>query len=89
MYDHHAMRPEELRNLLRRRPFIPIRIHLTDGTVYDVRHPEMALLTRSTVEIGTERKQGSGIADDVVYCSLVHIVRVENLNGQQRASEPS
>ena len=81
------MRPEELRTLLRRRPFVPIRIHLTDGTIYDVRHPEMALLTRSTVEIGVEKQEGSGIADDVVYCSLVHIVRVENVNGQQRASE--
>ena len=81
------MRPEELRTLLRRRPFVPIRIHLTDGTVYDVRHPEMALLTRSTVEIGVEKREGSGIADDVVYCSLVHIVRVENVNAQQTPSE--
>jgi hypothetical protein len=77
------MRPEELRNLLRRRPFVPIRIHLTDGTTYDVRHPEMAFLTRSTVEVGIEHQEGSGIADDVIYCSLIHVVRVENLNGQQ------
>lgn len=76
------MRPEELKALLRRQPFVPIRIVLSDGTTYDVRHPEMALLTRSTVEIGFEKQVGSGIADDVVYCSLVHIVRVENLNGQ-------
>ena len=81
------MRPEELRTLSRRRPFVPIRIHLTDGTVYDVRDPEMALLTRSTVEIGVEKREGSGIADDVVYCSLVHIVRVENVNAQQTPSE--
>jgi hypothetical protein len=81
------MRAEELRGLLRRRPFVPIRIHLTDGTAYDVRHPEMAFLARSTVEIGVEKQEGSGIADDVVYCSLVHIVRVDNLNGQQTPSE--
>ena len=76
------MRPEELRTLLRREPFVPIRIHLTDGKTYDIKHPEMALLTRSTVEIGLEGQDGSGIADDVVYCSLVHIVRVDNLNGR-------
>jgi len=81
------MRPEELRTLLRRRPFVPIRIHLMDGTVYDVRHPEMALLTRSTVEIGVEKQEGNGIADDVDYCSLVHIVRVDDLDGQQTESE--
>ncbi len=81
------MRPEELRNLLRRKPFMPIRLHLTDGTTYDVRHPEMAMLTRSTVDIGIEKERGSGIADDVVYCSLVHIVRVENLNGNGASPE--
>ena len=75
------MRPEELRGLLRRRPFVPIRLYLTDGMTYDVRHPEMAILTRSTVNIGLEEQEGSGIADEMVYCSLVHIVRVENLNG--------
>ncbi len=76
------MRAEELRNLLSRRPFVPIRIYFTDGTTYDVKHPEMALLTRSTVEIGLEEQEGSRIADRVVYCSLGHIVRVENLDGQ-------
>ena len=76
------MRAEELRALLARRPFVPIRVYFTDGTTYDVKHPEMALLTRSTVEIGLEQQEGSGIADQVVYCSLVHIVRVENLDGR-------
>ena len=76
------MRPEELRILLRRQPFVPIRIHFTDGTAYEVKHPEMAMLTRSTIEIGMEEQEGSGIAENVVYCSLVQIVRVENLNGQ-------
>ncbi len=76
------MRAEELRNLLSRRPFVPIRFYFTDGTTYDVKHPEMTLLTRSTVEIGLAEKEEARIADRVVYCSLAHIVRVENLDGQ-------
>jgi len=78
------MRPEELRVLLRRQPFIPMRLFLSDGTTYDIRHPEMALLTRSTIEIGIEEKPGRGIADEVVYCSLLHVVRVEDLDEQSR-----
>jgi hypothetical protein len=77
------MRPEELRTLLRRKPFVPIRLYFTDGSTYDIRHPEMALLTRSTVEIGVEEVEGSGIADAVHYCTLIHIVRAENLNGHR------
>ena len=30
-----------------------------------------------------EEVEGSGIADNVVYCSLVHIVRVENPDGAE------
>ena len=78
-----TMRAEELRQLLDRRPFVPIRLYFTDGTTYDIRHPEMALLTRSTVEIGLPKDQASKIADRVVYCTLLHIVRVENLDGQR------
>jgi hypothetical protein len=81
------MRPEQLRALLRRQPFVPIRVHLSDGTTYDIRHPEMAFLTRSTVEIGIETEIGSGIADRVMYCSLVHVVRVENLDGQSAGKD--
>jgi hypothetical protein len=75
-----AMRAEETRAQLSRRPFTPLRIHLTDGTTYDIRHPEMALLTRSSIEIGIEGQPGSLIADQVMYCSLLHVVRIENLN---------
>lgn len=77
-----VMRPEELRTLLRRQPFIPIRVYLSDGTTYEIHHPEMALLTRSTVEIGIEEQKGSGVADRVMHCSLVHVVRIENVDGQ-------
>jgi hypothetical protein len=80
------MRAETLEELLRRRPFVPIRLHLSDGTTCDIRHPEMALLTRSTVDIGVAEQDGTTIADRVVNCSLLHVVKVENLDGQATLS---
>jgi hypothetical protein len=62
-------------------------LHLTDGKTFDIRHPEMALLTRSTVELGTETEPGSGIAETFHYVSLVHIVRVEFLDAKTRPVE--
>ena len=79
---NECMRPEELRQLLDRRPFVPVRLHFSDGTAYEIRHPEMAFLTRSTVEIGISEKEGVRIFDRVIYCTLLHIVRVEDVNGQ-------
>lgn len=83
------MRAEELRQLLDRRPFVPVRLYFSDGTAYDIRHPEMAFLTRSTVEIGISEKEGVRIFDRVIYCTLLHIVRVEDLNGQTPRTEAS
>ena len=34
------MRPEDLRNFLRQKPFRPFRVTLTDGRIYEIRHPE-------------------------------------------------
>jgi hypothetical protein len=37
-------RSEELRHLLRQRPFQPFRVHLTNGKVLDVVCPEISLI---------------------------------------------
>lgn len=73
------MRPEELTELLRVRPFVPLRIHLTDGQVYDVYHPDLVLVLRQRVDIGLQPDPTTGVLDRVVHCSLLHVVRVEEL----------
>lgn len=45
------MRPDDLRELLRQQPFRPFRLYLLESTVYEVRHRDFALVTRSTVTI--------------------------------------
>jgi hypothetical protein len=73
------MAPEDLLRFLQRRPFEPIRIVLTDGTTYEVHHPEMVLPARRTAEIGIPQDQGQPIADRILTVSLLQIVRVEPL----------
>jgi hypothetical protein len=75
------MRPEELRELLTTRPFVPLRIHLTDGKSFDIRHPDNVLVLRSRVDIGVPTDSSTGILDRVEHCSLLHVVRVEELQG--------
>jgi hypothetical protein len=81
------MRPEELKALMRRRPFMPVRIYLTDGTTYDVQHPDMVIVLKSRVDIGVPADPSEDIAERVDHCSLLHVVRVEDLNGSH--STPS
>lgn len=40
------MRAEELKALLDRRPFQPIRLQISSGEIVDVLHPEMAIVSR-------------------------------------------
>jgi hypothetical protein len=75
------MRLDELRESLREHPFEPFRIHLTNGMVYEVRHPEMALLTRHSVHVVELTKSGKP-TDRVVKCDLLHVVAVEPANGR-------
>lgn len=73
------MRPEELRELLNAQPFVPLRIHMTDGKTFDLKHLDFVLVLRSRVDIGIGQNSENGILDRVEHCSLLHIVRVEEL----------
>lgn len=48
------MRSEELTELRRTCPFVPLRIHLTDGATYDFRHPDQVLVLRQRADIGMQ-----------------------------------
>ncbi|HXG08720.1 MAG TPA: hypothetical protein VNK04_02935 [Gemmataceae bacterium] len=73
------MRPEELTELLRVHPFVPLRIHLTDGQSYEIHHPDQVLVLRGRVDIGIGADPVTGVLERVEHCSLLHIVRVEEI----------
>ncbi|MEW6249008.1 MAG: hypothetical protein AB1716_00030 [Planctomycetota bacterium] len=76
------MRPEDVLRLLRSRPFRAFRIHLSDGTMFEIRHPELAIVERSTVVVGVPGPEGpNGPVERTVFCALVHITRLEPLDG--------
>lgn len=79
------MRPDELKEIIHIRPFRPVRLHLSDGTTFDIRHPEMALLSRSIIAVATKAR--NGIAEEIEYISLLHIVRAEHINGDVAHAE--
>lgn len=41
------MSQQDLLEMLRQRPFQAFRIHVSDGTVYEIRHPEMMAVGRT------------------------------------------
>ena len=70
------MNPDEVLAYLRRQPFEPFRIHLTDGTIYEVRHPDQCIVTRTAVHVAIS-KTNLAYAQGVAAYALLHINRIE------------
>jgi hypothetical protein len=47
-----AMTIQTVRELLAQRPFKPFRLVMSSGQSYEIRHPEMAMLTRTDMLVG-------------------------------------
>lgn len=77
------MTAEDLIELLEERPFRPLRLRLADGRFYDIRHPEMAIVTPSIVAIGLSAGTASRLAERVTHCSISHIVEAEPVDTTQ------
>jgi hypothetical protein len=81
------MAPEELVAALRRRPFVPFRITLTEGTTYEIRHPELCMAGRRSAVIGLPVPgDPDRLFDRSVTVDLLHIVQIEPLETAGRAN---
>ena len=73
------MRFEDIREILEAAPFKPFRLHMTEGKVFEVTHPELVILTRWKLIIGLPQQEGTRVVEHVEHCGLIHVVRVEEL----------
>lgn len=67
----------ELIRLLHQKPFVPFRLHVSEGTVYDVRHPDLVIATVGFVAIGYPDPEHQGMALTVDIVNMNHIIRIE------------
>jgi hypothetical protein len=68
------MRPDDVRPKLRIQPFQPFRIRLSNGNTYDVPHPDLVMVGRSSITIGTPAPDlPGGVYDTAVTVSLLHV----------------
>jgi hypothetical protein len=74
------MTTQTFRELLTQRPFKPFRLVMSSGESYEVRHPEMAMLTRTDILVGTDVAD-DGVPAEFKICSLLHVATTEPING--------
>ena len=72
------MTVQTFREILAKRPFEPFRLVMSSGQSYEVRHPEMAMLTRSDILVGVGETD-EGVPAEFKICSLLHVTAIEPL----------
>lgn len=80
MSDSHSgdnvMAPADLLQALHKKPFEPFRIQVSDGTTYDVRHPELVMVGLRAVMIGIPANETQPVYEHVDTVSLGHVVKL-------------
>jgi hypothetical protein len=68
------MNADAIREFLKVRPFEPLEVQLSSGQVYEIRHPENAIVMRNTLVIAFPETDG------VIWCSFIHVAAVRKAN---------
>jgi hypothetical protein len=71
-----SMTYQTFRDHLKRQPFQPFRVVMSNGKAYEINQPELAWLTRDDVIVGVGRVI-EGVAEDARICHLVNVVKIE------------
>lgn len=82
------MTVQTFRDRLAQRPFEPFRLVMSSGQSYEVRLPEMALLTRTDMLVGTDIAD-DGVPAEFKICSLLHVATIEPLGGASSEAAPA
>jgi hypothetical protein len=79
------MNLQAFQEVLARRPFQPFRLVMSSGETYEVRHPEMAFLTKSDILVGLDETK-DGVPARFKICSLLHVTTIEPVTSKANGS---
>ena len=68
------MRPEDIAKVLEPERFHPFVLKISNGDTYRIRHPEQVIVGRSTIAIGTQRRDGRRWFERLDTVALLHVV---------------
>lgn len=83
------MTSADLQKLVGQKPFIPLRLHVSDGTVHDIKRQEliwvgtgMAMLV---LPMSDQSEVDKPLIEQIIHIDLRHIVKVEKEAAQPTA----
>ena len=70
------MPPSELLEAVRRRPFVPFRLYISEGATFDIRHPELMHVGVASVTIVVRDDAISPYYDHIEIVAARHVIRI-------------
>ena len=77
------MRAEDLLSWVRAMPFLPFRMRLNSGRTYEIRHPEMLRVGKSSVNVYTF---AGAPADPYERMEMLSLVLIESIEPMEKAA---
>jgi hypothetical protein len=80
---------EQIIQRLKQQPFLPFRLRLSNGSVHDIRHPELALVSPYYVILGTPAPDlPSPAISDSITVAMIHIAEIEPAPRKTEEKDP-
>lgn len=64
---------------VRVRPFVPLRIVTSSGQSYDITHPDLIMVGRRDLIVGTSSDEDPGHYEQISRVSIMHVTALEDL----------
>ncbi len=74
------MTPRAIDDELTREPFVPVRLHVSDGHSYLIRNPGLCTIMRGTLYIARVDRPKSRLLDDMDAVDCIHVTRMEQVD---------
>jgi hypothetical protein len=71
--------PDTIRERHQRRPFVPMRIVTNSGGHYEIYHPEMMMIGKQLVVVGTPSAHNPLVYETTSQLSILEITTIEDL----------
>jgi hypothetical protein len=70
---------DDIQTRLRNRPFVPMRIVTSTGQTYDVYHPDLVMVGRRALIVGTPSPENPTVFDQVTRITMLHVTELRDL----------
>jgi hypothetical protein len=69
----------DIQSKLQERPFVPFRVIMSSGQSYDINHPELVLVGKRHLFVGTASEDNPTVFDRSSLLPLLHVTALEAL----------